>query len=49
MYEFYLIFFGFNLSYDDIQAKQDSMKKIFFFFSFFCDIRIWDFKTSYVK
>ena len=51
MYEFYLIFFisrcGFNLSYDNIQSNQDSMKNFFFFF--FCDIHIWDFKTSYVK
>ena len=47
MYEFYLNFFVsrcvFNLSYDDIHAKHDSMKKIF------CDVHMWDFKTSYVK
>ena len=36
MYDFYLIFFifkcGFNLNYDDLLAKQDSMKIFFFFF-----------------
>ena len=46
---FYFIFLFPNVgsSYDDIQDKQDSMNKIFIFI--FCDIHIWDFKTSNVK